>query len=104
LKEVDVSYGGENGFNQAVELSQDCLKNLKFVQEKKILTQFYEEIAQDSGKVAFGISDTMNALEAGAVEILLLWENINFYRLTLTNKATESNTVVYLTEEQLGDP
>merc|ERR1719352_1084615 len=36
VKIVDVSYGGENGFNQAIELSADALANVKFVQEKKI--------------------------------------------------------------------
>mmetsp|Transcript_39981 Transcript_39981/g.35674 ORF Transcript_39981/g.35674 Transcript_39981/m.35674 type:complete len:439 (+) Transcript_39981:70-1386(+) len=104
LKEVDVSYGGENGFNQAVELSQDCLKNLKFIQEKKILTQFYEEIALDSGKVCFGLTDTMNALEAGAVETILLHDQIDYYRVTLKNKTTDDVKVIYLREEQLTDP
>jgi peptide chain release factor subunit 1 len=37
LKIVDVSYGGENGFNQAIELSADALSNVKFVQEKKLI-------------------------------------------------------------------
>ena len=32
LSTVDVSYGGENGFNQAIELSAECLSNVKFVQ------------------------------------------------------------------------
>ena len=35
LKIVDVSYGGENGFNQAIELATESLGNVKFVQEKK---------------------------------------------------------------------
>ena len=35
LKIVDVSYGGENGFNQAIELAGEALANVKFVQEKK---------------------------------------------------------------------
>ncbi|GFH23562.1 eRF1_1 domain-containing protein [Haematococcus lacustris] len=29
---VDVSYGGDNGFSQAIELSSDMLSNVKFVQ------------------------------------------------------------------------
>ena len=37
LKIVDVSYGGENGFNQAIELSADSLSNVKFIQEKKLI-------------------------------------------------------------------
>ena len=35
LKTVDVSYGGENGFNQAIELSSETLQNVKFVQERR---------------------------------------------------------------------
>ena len=37
IRTVDVSYGGENGFNQAIELVQDDLSNVKFVQEKKLI-------------------------------------------------------------------
>lgn len=34
---MDVSYGGENGFNQAIELSAEVLSNVKFIQEKKLI-------------------------------------------------------------------
>lgn len=34
---MDVSYGGENGFNQAIELASDALANVKFIQEKKLI-------------------------------------------------------------------
>lgn len=37
LKLVDISYGGENGFNQAIELSAEVLSNVKFIQEKKLI-------------------------------------------------------------------
>lgn len=37
LKLVDISYGGENGFNQAIELSTEVLSNVKFIQEKKLI-------------------------------------------------------------------
>ena len=90
LKVVDVSYGGENGFNQAVELAQECLSNVKFVQEKKILSKFFEEISTDSGLVVFGVSDTMKVLETGAIETLLLYENLDIHRVTLKNKEDES--------------
>lgn len=90
LKVVDVSYGGENGFNQAVELSQECLHNVKFVQEKKILSKFFEEISTDSGLVVFGVHDTMKVLETGAIETLLLYENTDLMRVVFKNKEDES--------------
>ena len=89
MKVVDISYGGELGFNQAIELSQDALKNVKFVHEKKILEKFYEEIAKDSGKYVFGIKDTMEAIENGVVDILIIWENIDFIRLTLKDNKNQ---------------
>jgi len=32
---VDVSYGGENGFNEAIKLSYEILSNVKFIQETR---------------------------------------------------------------------
>ena len=89
MKVVDISYGGELGFNQAIELSQDALKNVKFIHEKKILEKFYEEIAKDSGKYVFGIKDTMEAIENGVVDVLIIWENIDFIRLTLKDNKSQ---------------
>jgi len=45
VKIVDVSYGGENGFNQAITLAADALSNVKFVYEKKLISRFFDEIA-----------------------------------------------------------
>ena len=40
IKVIDVSYGGENGFNQAIELAADTLGNVKFIQEKKLIGKY----------------------------------------------------------------
>ncbi|MCQ2820185.1 MAG: peptide chain release factor aRF-1 [archaeon] len=87
IKIVDISYGGELGFNQAIELSQDALRSVKFVHEKKVLNKFYEEIAKDTGKYVFGVKDTMEAMEGGMVDVLLLWENLDYNRLTLKDSS-----------------
>jgi len=100
---VDIAYGGENGFNQAIELSAPVLGNVKFIQEKKILTEYFERIAQDLGTYCFGIDDTLKALEMGAVETLLCWEDLPTQRVVLLNPQTGDETVKMLTEEQLQD-
>jgi len=105
LKVVDVSYGGENGFNQAVELAQECLLNVKFVQEKNVLSKFFQEIATDTGKYCYGVQDTMKGLvDMGAVENLLLFEGLDFYRVVLKNKETEKISIAYIESIQLSDP
>ncbi|KAG7086450.1 translation termination factor eRF1 [Marasmius oreades] len=102
IKVVDVSYGGENGFNQAIELAAESLANVKFVQEKKLIQKYFDEISQDTGKYCFGIDDTLKALELGAVETLVVWENLDMTRYTLRNAAGEE-TVVYANKEQEKD-
>ncbi|KAI0010284.1 hypothetical protein F4779DRAFT_616714 [Xylariaceae sp. FL0662B] len=90
IKVVDVSYGGENGFNQAIELSSETLGNVKFIQEKKLIGKYFEEISQDTGKVCYGIEDTLKALELGAVETLIVFENLEITRWALKDsKASE---------------
>ncbi|GMR58538.1 hypothetical protein PMAYCL1PPCAC_28733 [Pristionchus mayeri] len=83
IKTVDISYGGENGFNQAIELSADALANVKFIQEKKLIGAYFDEISQDSGKYVFGVKDTIQGLEMGAIETLICWENLDIIRYKL---------------------
>eukprot|EP01096_Ripella_sp_DP13-Kostka_P012285 TRINITY_DN509_c1_g1_i1.p1 TRINITY_DN509_c1_g1~~TRINITY_DN509_c1_g1_i1.p1 ORF type:complete len:433 (-),score=210.18 TRINITY_DN509_c1_g1_i1:346-1644(-) len=85
IKIIDVSYGGENGFSQAIELAADCLANVKFVQETRLISAFFEELAKDTNMVIYGINDTIAAWESGAVKTLVAWENLDFLRVTLRN-------------------
>ena len=103
LKVVDVSYGGENGFNQAIKLSAEVLSNVKFIQEKKLIGRYFDEISQDTGKYCFGVDDTLKALEMGAIETLIVWENIDVTRFSLNNHAKGEEIVLHLTSEQEKD-
>jgi len=103
LKVVDVSYGGDNGFNQAIELSAEVLSNVKFIQEKKLISKYFEEISQDSGKICYGVKDTLYALDLGAVETLIVWENLEITRFVLRPPSTTDDKVLYLTKEQEKD-
>jgi len=111
LKLVDISYGGENGFNQAIELSAEVLSNVKFIQEKKLIGKYFDEISQDTGKYCFGVDDTLKALEMGSVEILIVYENLDTMRYIIRchgaeAEAMENGTdekILYLTPEQEKD-
>jgi peptide chain release factor subunit 1 len=99
IKVVDVSYGGENGFNQAIELAAETLSNVKFIQEKKLINRYFDEISQDTGKVCYGIEDTLKALEAGAAETLIVFENLEITRWEL--KASDgTNVILHTTKAQ----
>ncbi|KAF2318175.1 hypothetical protein GH714_002092 [Hevea brasiliensis] len=80
LKVVDISCGGEIGFNQAIELSSEVLSSVKFIQERRLIGIFLEEISLDSGKFVYGLEDTVKALEIGAVKTLIVWEDLDINR------------------------
>jgi peptide chain release factor subunit 1 len=52
-----------------------------------LIQKYFDEISQDSGKYCFGIADTLKALELGAVETLIVWENLDITRFVLRNAA-----------------
>lgn len=99
IKVVDVSYGGENGFNQAIELSSETLGNVKFIQEKKLIGKYFDEISLDTGRICFGIEDTLKALELGAVETLIVFENLEITRWALKD-SNGSEILLHTTKEQ----
>ncbi|VVA15891.1 PREDICTED: eukaryotic [Prunus dulcis] len=85
LKVVDISYGGEEGFNHAIKMSQEILFNVKFIQEQHLLGKYFEEVNQDTGKYVVGVGDTLKALEMGADEYKSFGCTLEF----VTNKSQE---------------
>jgi peptide chain release factor subunit 1 len=100
----DVSYGFENGLNQAITQSQDALANVRFVEERKLVQKFFEDISLDTGMIVFGVVDTMKALEMSALEKLLLYDEIELTRYEIKHPGKEDIKVLYLTATQEEDP
>jgi peptide chain release factor subunit 1 len=70
------------------------------VQEKKVINRFFDEIAQDTGKYCYGVEDTLRALELGAVETLICWEDLDIQRFVLKSTEGDSMTILHLTADQ----
>jgi peptide chain release factor subunit 1 len=85
-------------------MGADLLSNVKFVQEKKVIGKFFEAIALDTGMIVFGVEDTMKALEIGALETMLLFENIEIMRYEIHNPARNETKVYLLNSVQEKDP
>ena len=102
IKVVDVSYGGENGFNQAIDLASETLSNVKFIQEKKLISRYFEEISQDSGRVCYGVEDTLKALDLGACETLIVFEDLDVTRWTLKDSAGNEK-IIHTNKQQEQD-
>ena len=100
----DVSYGMENGLNQAITQSSDAISNVRFVEERKLVQKFFEDISLDTGMIVFGVVDTMKALEMSALESILLYDEIEITRYEVRLPGDEKTNVIYLNPKQEEDP
>lgn len=101
---VDVPYGGAQGFNHAINLTKEKLGEIQFVKEKDLLMDYFTRIARN-GNVTFGIKDTMTALEAGAVEKLIVHDQLKLERCcTFTGlDGNPSTTLHYIDPDKPAD-
>jgi len=69
-------------------------------EKKKLLSRYFGEISQDTGKFCFGVKDTLMALDLGAVSDLIVWENLAINRYILRHPTTGEEKIVHLNEKQ----
>jgi peptide chain release factor subunit 1 len=69
--------------------------------KKKLLTDFMQEIAKDTNKYCFGFRDTIRALQMGAVETIIVWENLDIIRVVVENPQTKQTNELFLTPKEV---
>ncbi|MDI6806273.1 MAG: LAGLIDADG family homing endonuclease [Candidatus Aenigmarchaeota archaeon] len=89
----DTSYTGEYGLEELVGRAQDLLKEASIAKEKGLLGNFLREI-QIGGKVSYKIDDVVNALNAGAVDTLLISDALDVVEVRLACKCGEKKMKV----------
>ncbi len=72
----DLTYTDESGLHDLVDKSQEALLKEEVMEEKKIMQRFFELLAKEPEKVAYGKAQVDNALQMGAVEHLLISEDL----------------------------
>ncbi len=74
---VDTSYVGEQGVEEIISKSQDVLKGVRYLEEKRLVQKFLYEIGHETGLGVYGETQVRKFLNAGIVELLLVSEKMN---------------------------
>ena len=85
----DLSYTGDFGLEELLEKSEDVLAQEEVMGEKKIVGKFLEMLATNQKMVAYGENDTLNKLQMGAVDILLLSEDLTEEKIEMFEEAAK---------------
>jgi peptide chain release factor subunit 1 len=86
----DTGYTDEFGLRELVSAASETMTDLKISKEKKLMKRFLKEVTKTEGGLAvYGELYLRKALEMGAVDILLLSENLRKYRIKLKCNSCE---------------
>lgn len=66
--------------------------------------KFFDDIAQDTGMVVFGVDDTLKAMEMGALDRMILFEEIEVQRFEILSADKSDKRIKYLNSTQEKDP
>lgn len=77
-KSLDVS--GEAGLSQLVEKAEEEIEDSQVVKEKNLVNEFFDNLNKENGKSEYGVEQVEEALKMGAVETVLISEDVNLYR------------------------
>lgn len=77
LATIDTSYTGEQGVEEIINKSQDILKGVRYLEEKRLVQKFLYEIGHDTGLGVYGETQVRKFLNSGIVDLLLVSEKMN---------------------------
>lgn len=78
----DIGYTGDHGLEELVQRSEDLLKEAAVMKERQLLQKFFTEL-QKGGNVVYGYTQTIEALNLGAMDTLLVSEEFDWVRVKL---------------------
>ncbi|MCX8150113.1 MAG: peptide chain release factor aRF-1 [Candidatus Bathyarchaeota archaeon] len=96
LDVVDTAYVEEQGIKEVVDKAPEIMKKVRYIEEKQIMQKFLYEVGHDTGFITYGEAEVRQALQAGAVRVLLLSESLDTQRVTVKCSAcgySEQETV-----------
>ena len=99
---VDTSYTGDFGIREVIDESMDTLAEMDIIKEKKLMKRFLHGLISENGLSTYGEEEVRRNLQMGAIETLLLSENLKSKRQTYTCPAC--NTIEVITTRQHQEP
>lgn len=73
---VDTSYTGEFGIREVIDKSMDVLEEIDVMKEKQLVQKFLKELIDEHGLASYGEEEVRKNLQMGAVDVLLISEDL----------------------------
>ena len=104
VDQFDTGYTDEYGLRELVAAASETMSDLKIAKEKKVMKRFLKEITRgDESLALYGEDHIRKALQMGAVDALLLAEDLRKYRITLSCPSCNYSMMKTVKADELDD-
>jgi len=77
-----LNYSGEEALEELVSKAEDAIEDSQVVREKNLVNEFFTNLKEENGKSEYGVEPVYKALKMGAVDTLLISENVDMFEAT----------------------
>jgi peptide chain release factor subunit 1 len=88
----DIGGTGMHGLHELVEKSEDTLAEQEITKQRQIIDLFFEKLAKEPNKVAYGMAEVEDRLNRGAVEKLIISKTIAREKVKQLEKLAEASS------------
>jgi peptide chain release factor subunit 1 len=73
---LDLGYSGREGVRELVEKASDILKDVRLIEEKRLVQKFLGEVNRQGGLAVYGLPRVMEALQKASAEVVLVSDDL----------------------------
>jgi peptide chain release factor subunit 1 len=81
LAVLDLGYSGREGVRELVEKGSDVLKDVRLIEEKRLVQKFLAEVNKQGGLAVYGLPRVMDALQKASAEVVLVSDDLDMVRI-----------------------
>ncbi|MBP2201062.1 peptide chain release factor subunit 1 [Methanococcus voltae] len=98
----DLCYTEEFGIRELLDKASELLRDMDLMKEKVIIQKFFKELIKDDGGLAaYGEKQVMKYLDMGAIDTLIVTEDLNTTRVTIKCNNCEAITNINVKNNEL---
>ncbi len=81
LAVLDLGYSGREGVRELVEKAGDILKDVRLVEEKRLVQKFLGEVNRQAGLAVYGLPRVVEALQKASADVVLVSDDLDMVRI-----------------------
>jgi peptide chain release factor subunit 1 len=83
---LDLGYSGREGVRELVEKAGDILKDVRLVEEKKLVQKFLFEVNKQGGLAVYGLPRVIEAMQKASTDVVLVSDDLDMVKLEVRCK------------------